>query len=877
MASHPFDDLALRYVLADDEAVQISVARTTVEELETAATTTPPTIRNAIGQWVGSINRWLGSQPDDEDDVISRAKALGFLARTLEFLKRDLLKPDQVKLLIAFFCSLFSSDHKAGIEASSQALGYLMDMKAFQPTSGHDIINGIVQLGSDDFKRQTPGTRLQIYQLFRRLLDHTLVANDLAYRHGDASGFMLSLVELCSNERDPQNLVVWFEIQKLFLENFSPTKEVVDEVFKAFSAYFPITLRASATPSGITVEDLKRSLRSCFSSHYRVARLAVPFLLNKLDQGEAVTVSVKVDILQTLEACLARYSDVTQGISLYTDQIWSSLKYEVRNGEVQDSIEATLRTIATLAKRLDEKDLQTFFEAAWIDISDDVSNETYTESAGRLLTAIAGSSRRSFSLSVRQAIPHITTTFRNTTAATHQVKLLGTMNALLQVRMVLSKQGGTLALGDELFGDNFFDDVYARSWSAWTQSQYSNDRLGILKRLIEGMSYIVVQQSSDGHDQRLCSEATWNRVFSWLGTPSIIFPLEGKNFLLGSQETEYDEIVNSATRALSTLAPLYPAGYQQLLERFLGSITSMSEARGPSRSEEISLIAAGSRLAFIGFGTGDTRASSLQNTMILITVFLQGFYRMTGIASQYIRPLTDLIHLAIRKPITAVTKTLDNKEALPIFSQSIEHRDWFDSLTNQIDGLPEIDKGIVGDLSKMSASLSKSTHDTPVASYQQFLLFSLSVVTQLFRCTLCLKSLPSGTNVFIDITAAMEKATGPQPGGFLHQLGQMAATVIRTLNSEDQIKLDLAREVFLFFIEPSSGQTRDDILQSVAVVPGEGAKEKWSFFKGVIQTAPLSLGILQGLHPSAMQDLVSFAFRILSLSKLTDESIRMVF
>ena len=88
--------------------------------------------------------------------------ALEFLASTLTALERQTLKADQVQLLVNFFCSLFSSDHKAGITASAKALRELTTMKMFKPAIGNDIIEGVCKLGGD-FRLQAPATRLEIY------------------------------------------------------------------------------------------------------------------------------------------------------------------------------------------------------------------------------------------------------------------------------------------------------------------------------------------------------------------------------------------------------------------------------------------------------------------------------------------------------------------------------------------------------------------------------------------------------------------------------------------------------------------------------------------------------------------------------------------
>jgi DNA repair/transcription protein MET18/MMS19 len=88
-------------------------------------------------------------------------------------------------------------------------------------------------------------------------------------------------------------LMVWFETLTLFLKEYSPSQEILEEVYGNFKAYFPITLpRASQTK--ITPEQLKLQLRQCFSSNNRLAGLAFPYLVGKLDQGDGVTVNVKV-------------------------------------------------------------------------------------------------------------------------------------------------------------------------------------------------------------------------------------------------------------------------------------------------------------------------------------------------------------------------------------------------------------------------------------------------------------------------------------------------------------------------------------------------------------------------------------------------------
>lgn len=207
-----------------------------------------------------------------------------------------------VNLLVAFFGSMFKVDHKAGILPASKALDRTAAMKSFKPQKANDIIISICSLG-DDFKNQVAETRAAVYELLDHLLTNADVANDLQYQHGATSGFMTDLLQLCRNERDPKCLMTWFKILKTFLAEFSPAQEVVDEIFSIFSAYFPISLRTSQHPSGITADDLKIALRACFSAHHRVAAKAIPYLVGRLDQGDSVTVNVKVG----QQCCFGRF------------------------------------------------------------------------------------------------------------------------------------------------------------------------------------------------------------------------------------------------------------------------------------------------------------------------------------------------------------------------------------------------------------------------------------------------------------------------------------------------------------------------------------------------------------------------------------------
>ncbi|RYP91398.1 hypothetical protein DL770_002443 [Monosporascus sp. CRB-9-2] len=603
-----FGDLALQYVLSDEPEQAKSAAETAASMIEASANN-----RVLVGQWVSSINRWMpsgnpgedglvGNGDGQDDDFISRAKALDFLASTLGALKRDTLKADQVQLLINFFCSLFSSDHKAGITASAKALQQLTSMKMFKPPMGNDIIEGV----------------------FLGLLQDPSVSNDLEYQHGSTCGFMTGLLDLCRNERDPNNLMTWFDTLKTFLQTFSPSPEVTSEVFKIFSAYFPISLRASATPSGITADDLKGAVRACFSAHHRLAGQAIPFLLGKLDQGDAVTVSVKVDILQTLDACLNQYTHPKQSVAPYADQIWSSLKYEVRNGEVSDTVEATLKTISSLTRRLDEDDLRSFFNNAWRDIAEDISSPTYAAQAGRLLVGIVGASVKSFSM-ITPALSHVQTTIKTSKSATHRRDLLALLNSILLVRShLVSSEGVSQSLEnplkDQVFGDALFFDVHLPLWKEIPTSYTPTEQVEILDKVMEGLAALVGQQSYGAEPRRLLSDSTCAHIFNLLSEPSITYPLKAESFIGTNQPAADEQLRSSASSALKKAVPLFPHGFQQLLLQYLASVQSLYETRHSSNDFVLEIKQAAVTLCEVAsYGLGDMTRAALDTTWAILS------------------------------------------------------------------------------------------------------------------------------------------------------------------------------------------------------------------------------------------------------------------
>ncbi|KAI0111584.1 Dos2-interacting transcription regulator of RNA-Pol-II-domain-containing protein [Daldinia grandis] len=853
MAGVKFGDLALQYVLTDENDQEQAISEKAATAIQESTNS-----RVAVGQWVASINRWIQPGDDSSDDnFIARAKALDFLASTLGVLKkRDVpLKADQVKLLVTFFGSLFSSDHRAGVTASAKALRHLVSMKPFQPTLGDDIIANVCKLG-DDFKLQTPVTRLELYELFLELLQDPAVANDLEYRHGSTCGFITSLLDLCRNERDPLNLLKWFEILKIFLQNFSPSEDITLEVFKTFSAYFPISLRSSATPSGITADDLKGAVRSCFAAHHRVANHAIPYLINKLDQGDAVTVAVKVDILQTLDACLVQYERPKKSVVPFVDQIWSSLKYEVRNGEIPDTIKATLKVIRSLTTRLDEDELRSFLASAWRDLVEDLSSPAYTAQAGRLLVAISGAGFQSFSSITPQAISHAQSTLRHTQSASHKQELVALLNSILTIRSHLvdtlkddpNVDRGLGLLKDELFGDSLFSEIYAPLWDEFSGSQTA-EQVGVFKKILEGLAVLVGQRSSDtGPSHQLCSPSTCGKIFSWLASPSIIYPLEGKKFNENNNDTSQD-IRDAAVAALKEAVPLYPPAFQLLLQQYLSSVKVAYQQHLTLYDLPLELKLVAGTLCEVGGSNSLGSHSLLLNSVSLINVLLEGLLWMLSEQApiRYWTALVCSIHFSIIQSLGFTSK--QTPDILQPKQPSIT-KEWYMRFTKNIEntGAPRLDLNKPGSLELITKTLEGSETDA-IDIHQQLLAYSLFVVEQLYRRFTTVQyqgdeSNRNGPQIGLGDDFKEKRDSIVEQDICLHQLGLLAASVVRALNEEEQKALDLSKDAFILFhsIDSTNSTTPGHPpLATIGVSPSDD-----------FRTSPLSMGILQGLYPGVM-------------------------
>ncbi|KAJ4295671.1 hypothetical protein N0V88_004373 [Collariella sp. IMI 366227] len=808
-----FKQWALQYVLSDDETAQLEISQKAAKEIESSRASSV-----TVGNWAASVQQWMTTAAVDDDhmedgdeggsgNIIARAKVLR---------------------LIGFFGAMFSYDHKAGITASAKALRQLYTMKAFKPDMGIKILDLVCKI-KEDFRLQTATTRLELYELFLSLIQDSAVSSELKLKFGASCGFIVDLLQVCQSERDPRNLMIWFRILALFVRDYDPSPEVTEEIFKVFSAYFPISLRSSATPIGITAEDLKGAVRGCFSAHQRVASHTFLFLIQKLDQGDAVTVAVKVDILKTIKACIENYDNPQASVVPYIEKIWNSLKYEVRNGEVKETIDATLDVLRAIARKLqstkttpDNSPLRNYIDLVSRDCRDDLSNPTYTKQSGLLLMTVISATVRGYARYNADFIDTIQQNLRQPKSPSHTRDLLLLLNSLLKTRLELIKDrkdgdaDDEAALREEQRGplETLFHNVYLPIWTGKVNDP-SSDEKDVLKQVVQGLALLVSQQAlqSDGKVTLLCPSRTCSEICSLL-TITVTKPLA---LSLNDNDCEDSDLEDETVLALRTIVMNCRQGYAELVDRARAEIEKRDWAN-PSEHSLNALKDLLSRLAFIGCSeipldiaseTSPARSSPLQHFVTLTSTLLQLFPLSHQAGSADGPTATDQVISSLHAAIIWFRDACEAKYGKNFASISAGGQTWVEEFQKLPEGcllhLPQ------GDESSATILPPLNRDDSEV--YSQFLKLALFIVRYLYR-------------------SAASGSPDPWSERSLVQVSQMAGLVVRSLPETLQVSFSLAKEAFKYFRSP-------DEQSSLGEASG-------------LRTGLLTLGILQGLRPSAL-------------------------
>ncbi len=750
---------------------------------------------------------------------------------------------------------MFAIDHKTGILPAATALRCLCAMAHFRPATSIDVLAHVIKLG-DDFRLQAPATRRAVYDLLGLLVRSDAALRSLVQASGAGGQFVTDLLHLCSHERDPDNLLRWFAILRRVLERYTDPPLVADvatSVFKAASDYFPISMRSSTTPAGTTVDALKAGLRGVFAASAPVAAAVFDFLLQKMDQGDALTLSVKVDILSTVHACVLAFPDPATTIVPHTSRIWNSLKYEVRHGDVFESIRGTLDVIQAISSRLSSEEsftsgaaLADFVSLVLADCVSDLANSTFTTPAGQLLNSTMRGGPRAYDLVVSSVLGAVKKDLQQAQTANHTRDLVGVLNDVLRTRQALVEEAGSEAGGSGV-ADKFHSHdtaifallgtVYLRLWdntlkegSASTQGQ---DPV-VLNKVIQGLGELVVQRgpaASSGDDAAapaphplLCSADQSMKVFETL-TPRVLTSLP-RTAREGLSQTETQAIAHEAMMALRRATGVFPDGFAYVVDKTVALIRSNYGASVSlsflafSPESLVLLRDALSRIAYIGCSAIPDAGSSQ--------------------AVAHFSTLTQALHKTLEELLSTNAPFQVSSAILAgIYGAALNLRYAF------------AERGILAPVDRVNAP--QALDEALLQLFQTYRDAALLLVQRLYlRATAVTSAVDStqqlelGTDFALPISPSTAASVVGNQDRYLHQLASFATFVVRDLDEAQQRDAALAVSALNLFRADYAGPP--------------------SFFHNAQggRTDVLSLGILRGLWPSAMASLVCLPFSLCS-------------
>jgi DNA repair/transcription protein MET18/MMS19 len=178
----------------------------------------------------------------------------------------------------------------------------------------------------------------------------------------------------------------------------------------------------------------------------------------------------------TFAACCASYKQST--LNDWSSKIWDALKFEVWNGEEEDSIKGSLQILHNLAESLSKSP----FPLEW-DLNEDYlsyfaipainecstrlhdSRKQYLIPSGRMLQAIASASPYSFYLVIKKVLPALLLIWQDSKLGSEKKSLLTVLNNILQARV------------DQILADDFVPGMLKEEEMPMAMQEYLSESM----------------------------------------------------------------------------------------------------------------------------------------------------------------------------------------------------------------------------------------------------------------------------------------------------------------------------------------------------------------------------------------------------------------
>ena len=570
-----------------------------------------------------------------------------------------------------------------------------------------------------------------------------------------------------------------------------------------------------------------------------------------------------MDILETLKQCMKNYKHVHKSISPFVDKIWTSLKYEVRNGEVNEAINGTLDVIRAMTGRLDGDQLRDFVLTVLRECLEDLGNPTYAAQMGQLLVCAAGAKAGAFAMIVTPTVKTAKENLRHTKSKDHRRDLLGLLNAILDARLLFA--GGEASLSTEdLDGLKSTDPILGGLYDECYKPNLDADKK-VAKKAIEGMGLLVCQPSAVADGVLLVPEQTLQSITTALA-----------DILTNSSS----DLADDAMVAMQKACMSWPPGFSALLSSSLGRLHA-----APSTENAENLMTLVSRIAFVSCSELPRTGRKLRCYVMLLGQLLENMDRLlcnSDGPSQLWIIYPVAIQSSMRHLQDAMRTEFGPEAFAAEFLDSITRDSWVGYITGRYPSLPLVEKpmtnkfdsGIVtrGTVAEVDEKDGSSLH-------VEILLLSLLVTRHLYRRSTRIVEAevnqegedPIRPEVTLSNELIKSRGNETWTGQYLHFLSALATHVVGQFDKAQQSRLCLQEDVFTLFRggdrwghegsgEHVGSEYRDAVFHTLrsrsafeasdlsAIPPSLGSQHLFP--------VSLSLGVLQPLHPDVLKPLV---------------------
>lgn len=502
------------------------------------------------------------------------------------------------------------------------------------------------------------------------------------------------------------------------------------------------------------------------------------------------------------------YEPVDTSLVPYVTKLWSSLKYEVRNGEVPEAIQETLSIFECLTRRLADSNnaeaaLTEFLSQTWKDTAEDLENPTYTEQAGSILISIAGGSVLAFCRTNPRLLDAVRQNIGQPKSPAHTKNLLVLLNNLVRTHRHLAAKVNEWSEHDKraFNADGFeipvavIDDIYFKLFREHTVDNPSKDQVEIAKEAINGLSLAVDVQrlradftTTPAYEQdtlkEICTALSYRATNSFNVSPTA--------------SAELYNIDVSAVAALKTVVKVFPEGYARVLSNLVSEVEKRTWKGTASDRTFDDLHSVCQRVAYIGCADIPKSETPIINFALFAGTMLNILSVLFNAEAniKFCAVAADALATGMAYFIKAMEdKGLKQTEAVT--------RDWKVSdlesmLYAEVPDFPKLRYKQVNlyDPIPSTKSIQAAQHSV----FTSFQLVGVYVVSELYQHATTV-SMSADSNIPLlrlsDALRSADNIDGDNPrasdnlAAYLGELGRAACLVLRELDSAAQVSLDL--------------------------------------------------------------------------------------